>query len=152
MTTFVGTQKALVDMLNQLIELDFDAIEAYRTAVARMKDDGDRRQLALFMADHERHTRELTAMVQQLGEVPSAGPDMKKLLTSGKVFLGSFISDAAVLFAMRTNEDDTNKAYERAVSRRDLSKEMREILERSLQDERLHRTWIKQRVEALRAA
>ena len=152
MTTFVGTQKELVTVLNQLLELDFDAIEAYRTAIARLKDEGDRRQLASFMADHQRHTLDLTAMVQRLGHAPSAGPDLKKLLTAGKVLLGSFVSDTALLFAMRTNEDDTNKAYERAVSRRDLSIAMREILERNLQDERRHRSWIMERVAALRAA
>lgn len=152
MTTFVGTQKDLAAALNQLLELDFDAIEAYRTAIARLKDSSDRDQLATFMADHERHTRELTRLVASLGHEPSTGPDLKKLVTKGKVMLGSFVGDTALLIAMRTNEDDTNKAYERACARQDLTKEMREILEHNLQDERRHRSWIQQRVEALRAA
>jgi uncharacterized protein (TIGR02284 family) len=152
MATLVGTQKDLAEMLNQLLELDFDAIEAYRAAIARMRDDGDRAHLLSFMADHERHTRELTVFIERLGHAPSTGPDIKQLLTKGKVVIGALVGDAAVLLAMRTNEDDTNKAYERATSRKDLTKEMREILERNLQDERRHRAWIQQRVEALRAA
>lgn len=152
MTTFVGRQKGLADALNQLLELDFDAIAAYRTAIERLKDERDGQQLAAFRADHERHTRELTQLLERLGHVPSSGPDLKQILTKGKVVLGSFVGDAALLLAMRTNEDDTNRAYERIVARQDVSKEMRDILERNLQDERRHRAWIQQRVEALRAA
>jgi uncharacterized protein (TIGR02284 family) len=152
MTTLVGTQKDLASMLNQLLELDFDAIEAYRSAIERLKDETDKTQLAAFMADHERHTRELTAVIERMGHVPAAGPDIKQLLTKGKVVIGSLAGDAAILLAMRTNESDTNTAYERATGRQDLSKELRDILERNLQDERRHRSWIQTRVEAMRAA
>ena len=152
MATLVGTQKDLASMLNQLLELDFDAIEAYRAAIERLKDETDKSQLASFMADHERHTRELTAIIEGMGHVPASGPDIKQLLTKGKVVIGSLVGDAAILLAMRTNESDTNTAYERATARQDLSRELRDILERNLQDEKRHRSWIQTRVEALRAA
>src|SRR5690349_5500628 len=97
MTTFAGTQKDLAVALNQLLELDFDAIEAYRTAIDRLKDGGDRDQLATFMADHERHTRELTRLVRSLGHEPSTGPDLKQLLTKGKVVAGSLVGDTTLL-------------------------------------------------------
>jgi rubrerythrin len=152
MATLVGTQRDLADLFNRLLELDFDAIEGYRKGMARLKDDADRQMLAAFMGDHERHTRELSAMVIRLGHVPSTGPDLKQIVLAGKVMLGGLVSDTALLLALRTNANDTNRAYERAVSRRDLTREMREVLERGLTDERRHRSWLQHRVEALRAA
>jgi hypothetical protein len=53
----------------------------------------------------------------------------------------------AVLRAMKSNEDDTNTAYERAAARSDLTLELQALLRRSLDDERRHRAWI---VNALR--
>lgn len=36
MVTTVGTESDLVDMLNNLIQLDYDAIDAYDTAIDRL--------------------------------------------------------------------------------------------------------------------
>ena len=152
MATLVGTQKALSSMLNQLIELDFDTIEAYRAAMDRLDAPTDRTQLQWFLADHERHVRELSLLVRQLGETPSEEADMKQVLTKGKVVIASLLGDRAVLSAMKSNEDDTNLAYERAVRRNDLPIRMRNILERNLADERRHRAWFEARIpEAPRA-
>lgn len=152
MTTFVGHQDRVEDLIYALIELDFDAIEAYRAAISRLKDSQDRAQLTLFLRDHERHTEDLSTVLLRLGGTPPSGPDMKQFLTKGKVIIGSLAGDRAVLLAMKTNEADTNTAYERAAGRADLAPNVREILERNLQDERRHRSWLTQRLEALRAA
>lgn len=146
MATLVGTQKELSALLNQLIELDFDAVEAYKAATERIEAANDRAQLEFFMGDHERHTRELTALVQQMGEKPATQADIKQVLTKGKVVIAGLISDRAILMAMKTNEDDTNTAYERAVKRNDLPVAVRTVLERNLADERRHRAWIEARL------
>ncbi|WP_394841395.1 ferritin-like domain-containing protein [Pendulispora brunnea] len=152
MATMVGTQKDLVSLLNQLLELDYDAIEAYKAAIARLKDTSDRAQLASFMHDHERHVRELGDAIVGMGSRPSNGPDVKQVLTKGKVVLSALIGDRLILMAMKTNENDTNTAYERAVNRTDLPQDLRAVLERNLTDERRHRAWIAQRIEVLNAA
>ena len=54
------------------------------------------------------------------------------VLTKGKVVLGGLIGDNAVLQAMKTNEDDTNTAYERALG-----------------DERRHRDWMVETIRLL---
>ena len=146
MATLVGTQKALSSMLNQLIELDFDTIEAYQAAMDRLESPNDRTQLQWFLADHERHVRELSVLVRQLGETPSEEADMKQVLTKGKVVIASLLGDRAVLSAMKSNEDDTNTAYERAVRRNDLPLRIRNVLERNLDDERRHRAWFEARI------
>lgn len=148
MATMVGTQRELSTLLNALIELDLDAIEAYRVAVERLSDANDKAQLASFMADHERHVREVRPLVEQMGAKPADSPDIKSVLTRGKVQIGSLFGDRAILRAMKTNEDDTNRAYERATARQDLPAVIREVLQRNLSDERRHREYIEGRLRA----
>ena len=152
MATMVGTEKQLDSLLNALLELDYDAIEAYRAAIARLDNAEDRKQLATFMADHERHTRELTSLVAAMGKQPSKGADLKQWLTKGKVIIAGLVGDSAILAAMKTNEDDTNVAYERAFQRTDLPSDVRIVIERNLADERRHRAYIEARLGATRTA
>lgn len=152
MATMVGTQKSLAQLLNSLIELDFDAIAAYRSAIDKVSGSEDKAKLRGFMADHERHIVDLTPLVRQLGEKPAEAADAKAALTKGKVMLASIFGDRAVLEAMKLNEDDTNAAYERANARTDLSFEVREVVAKNLADERRHRAYIVQRLAVLDAA
>jgi hypothetical protein len=76
---------------------------------------------------------------------PTKG-DFKRILTKGKVVIGQLVGDRGILMAMKSNEDDTNRAYEQAVRRHDLSTELRELLQRNLSDERRHRAWIEDRL------
>ena len=98
------------------------------------------------MEDHERHMRELASLVQQLGEQAATEGDIKQVLTKGKVAIAGLINDRAIFFAMKTNEDDTNTAYERAVRRTDLPTAVRAVLERNLADEHRHRAWFEARL------
>ncbi len=150
MATMVGTQKEIHSLLNALIELDYDAIEAYRAAVDRLANEEDRVQMRTFMGDHERHVRDLTTVVTSMGQQVSKGPDLKSILTKGKVVLGGLMGDRAILMAMKTNEDDTNVAYERAVARRELPSHVLDLLRGNLDDERRHRAWIEQRLAVFR--
>lgn len=152
MATLVGTQRKLVEVLDALLELDYDAIEAYKAAVDRLDDEDDKAQLRTFMADHQRHVSELRPLVIRLGGRPAEGPDVKQWLTKGKVVIMGLAGDRAVLLAMKTNEDDTNTAYERAVQRDDLDPDVRAVLERNLSDERRHREWIEARLAARETA
>jgi len=148
MATVRGTEGNIIHLLNNLIELDYDAIEAYEASIARLKDADDREQLRTFMADHIRHTNDLSAAVRKLGGNPASKGDFKRLLTKGKVVLAALVDDRAILFAMKTNEADTNTAYERASRHDGLSPEVKAILDRNLADERKHKAWIEERLEA----
>ena len=61
---------------------------------------------------------------------------MKALLTKGKVVIAGLMGDEAILQATRTNEADTNTAYERAVKLSGLPSNTRDVLQRGLEDER----------------
>jgi uncharacterized protein (TIGR02284 family) len=149
MVTTVGTERELLDVLHNLIALDFDAIEAYQAAIKRLDNATDQAQLRQFMGDHQRHTRELGEIVRELGDTPTMQADIKSVLTQGKVVLGNLMGDSGILKAMKTNEDDTNTAYERAVAREDLTPHVRQVLQRNLADERRHRAWIEARLASM---
>jgi len=146
MATMVGTQKEIGKLLNSLLELDYDAVEAYKVAIEKLEDANDKAQLRLFMGDHERHVADLRALIATTGEKAAEGADLKAILTKGKVVLGSIVGDRAILMAMKSNEDDTNIAYERASKRDDIPPGVRQVLTRNLSDERRHRAYIEQRL------
>jgi len=147
MATMVGTQKDLAKLLNALIELDFDAIEAYKAAIQRLNDVNDKSQLSSFLGDHQRHVSELQPLVEAMGQEAAKRADVKQILAKGKVVIAGLVGDRMILMAMKSNEDDTNTAYERAVNRNDLPENLREVLVRNLGDERRHREYLERRLE-----
>ncbi|MGZ6095416.1 MAG: DUF2383 domain-containing protein, partial [Polyangiales bacterium] len=107
-------------------------------------------QLREFCEDHRRHVADLNPIIQNLGGEPVLQGDFKRLLTKGKILLGSIVGDRQVLSAMKTNEDDTNLAYERAIDRElPLSGYVTSILTRNLGDERRHRAYLVQAIASL---
>jgi uncharacterized protein (TIGR02284 family) len=149
MATTVGTEGTLQERLENLITLDHDAIAAYESAIERLDDASSKEKLAEFMADHQEHTRNLGAHLQEMGhEVPAEG-SMKSMLTQGKVLIAGLMGDKAILQAMKSNEEDTNTAYGRAVEHEDTPAQVKATLEQNLADERRHHAWIEERIGQL---
>jgi rubrerythrin len=139
----------VLDQLCALIHLDFDAIEAYEAAIARLDHLGHREQLRHFLADHRRHVRELTECVHTFGGTAPVEGDIKRFLTKGKVVLATIAGDRAILRAMRSNEQQTTDAYERAFNALGGSSlEVRRVVERGMDDERRHKAWFEAQLEA----
>ncbi|HKY19642.1 MAG TPA: PA2169 family four-helix-bundle protein [Vicinamibacterales bacterium] len=140
-----------IKALNELIELDYDAIEAYRAAIERIDSQTYKAALNTYCGDHERHTQNVGEVVRALGGTPAQGPDMKKYLTKGKVVIADLVGDDhAILTAMLMNEEVTNKAYEAAL-KLELGAGARSVVEANLTDERRHRAWIQAQLEAAKA-
>jgi len=145
MATLVGMQSEFSSALKDLIELDYDAIEAYETAINRLESEAYKNQLKDFAEDHKRHVRELTNLLERHNEdAPTSASLGKQWLTKGKVVLANLIGDEAILAAMKSNEEDTNTAYERMNERDDKWEDSLDILRRGLEDERRHRAWLSQ--------
>lgn len=142
MGTMIGTQESLASLLRRLIEREYDAIEAYVVAVEHVDDPAGRRQLSAFLSVHQRHAQELSRQLRALGVEPPDGPDIKQLVTKGRVFFGALLGDRAIFSAMKSNEDDAHAAYERAAARADLPAHLGAVIETHLADERRHRQWI----------
>jgi rubrerythrin len=143
MVTFVGTQENFVDALKELLELEFAADEAYQAAIERLESTTYREKLKKFHSDHERHIKEISDLLEKNNQVPPQEVGMgKQLLTKGKVILANMIGDNTILRAMKSNEIDTNAAYERMNDREDIWPDARDIIKRGLHDERIHKEWL----------
>ena len=120
MTTNVATigQPALVAELNDLLQLDHDAIGAYAIAITRLRNDGLRQTLREFKRDHERHVEALTRLIAEQGGVAVQMPHLPsgvfKLAVQG---LGALGGDAELLLAFMANERQVRDKYRRAAAR-----------------------------------
>lgn len=149
MATATATDsKEIISDLSDLIQLDYDAIAAYKSAIERLDKAEYKAKLTEFMGDHERHVKELGKAVRDEGGTPPTGGDALMILTKGKVVIAGLVGDKAILMAMRANEEVTNTKYEDAVET-GYPEQVQALLRKGLADERRHRAWIIATLEKL---
>jgi uncharacterized protein (TIGR02284 family) len=139
--TLVGTQESFIAALKELLELDYDAVEAYNTAIDKVKHREFKKKMIEFRNDHQKNTKELTQLIRNLGDKPPKGPGAKQYLTKGKVYVATLIGDKLILNAMRDNEEDTNAAYERVYNHKSKITQAEEVLSRLLNKDSKHLEW-----------
>jgi rubrerythrin len=142
MTTLVGTQKEFVDAFYELCELNYDAVEAYQTAIEKLDDNDYRNKLTEFKNDHDHHLRDICQILKRHNVKAPESSSAKRLLTQGKVVLANLLGDETILRAMLSNEIDTNTAYERLNNRADKWDDAKEILACGLEDGKKHKAWL----------
>jgi len=148
MVTTVGTEDTHEDLVLALLELEHDALAAYGAAIGRLEDPTLVAQMRDFRADHERHVASLSEVTASLGlKMPDGS--MKSVLTSGKVVLAELAGDRAILHAMRTNEEDTVTAYQRASESTCASEATLATSREAHADELRHRAWMERTADAL---
>jgi uncharacterized protein (TIGR02284 family) len=132
----------IIEQLNELIQLDIDAVHAYQQAIDRIDVPGIAEDLEGFKGDHERHIDELSAAVRRLGgEPPKRTRDFKGYLIEGFTALRSITGTEGALKAMRSNERTTNKKYDEALSE-PLPPDIAALVRRNRDDERRHLQYI----------
>lgn len=144
MVTLAGTQNNEKDLVEALLKLEQNALEAYDETIKRLEDKSFSDKISSFRQDHYDHVNALSRIATTIGaELQESGA--KSLLTAGKIVIADIVSDdSAILKAMKTNEYETVMAYENALKRDFLSLELRQICEKGLSDERRHRDWMDQ--------
>lgn len=140
--------KQIISDLSDLIELDYDAIAAYKSAIARLESAAYKATLTEFLGDHKRHIEELGSAVRREGGNPPVEGDAKKFLTKGKVVLADLAGDEAILKAMKSNEEQTNTKYEEAVET-GYPENIQAVLRQGLSDERRHKDWLVKTLKTL---
>ena len=143
MVTFVGTQTDFGSALNDLIELEYDVIEAYEAAINRLDSEEYKGQLELFKQDHTHHIAQRSALLEKHNLEASTGPSAgKQWITKGKVLLANLVGDSTILLAIRSNAIDTNTAYERVLTHDHIWDDAQILLKACLKDELRHKKWL----------
>lgn len=115
----------------------------------RLDDKTLSAKISEFRQDHLQHVEVLYEMARELGiDAPVEG-DMKQMVTTGKIALADLRGDSAILKAMKTNEDDTVTAYERACRHEDAIPQSKAFFAKAHEDELRHRAWMESTANAL---
>ena len=85
----------VVEGLNDLLQLDHDAIGAYRIAIEKLENSDWAMQISGYLTDHERHVRELTEAIVGLGAEPKNEPHATGPFKQALQSLGSVGGDVA---------------------------------------------------------
>ena len=142
MTQSIMADSALIAELNDILQLDHDALAAYSLAIKELDGVDYKAAVTQFRHDHERHVEELTALIKQRGGVPvqlSHQPTgIFKLAMQG---LGAVGGDREVLLAWRTNERQARDKYARAAAMTEVPPDVHAVFQRGAAHEVRHYEW-----------
>jgi rubrerythrin len=149
MVDMVRTDAALTAELNDLLQLDHDAVQAYTVAIAAVGSPQLRSSLARFREDHERHIEELVALIRARGGLPVALPHIPTGLFKLAVQkVGTLGSDREILLAFKANERQVRDKYRRHADAPH-DPDVAGMLRRAALDEAEHYAWAESELERL---
>jgi rubrerythrin len=147
--TTTRTESELIAELNDLLQLDYDAVQAYTVAIKSLQNESYSQQLREFRLDHERHIDELVGLIQKLGgtavELPHLPTGLFKLAVQG---IGATGGDRALLIAFKANERQVRDKYRRAAQGRH-TPDVQQVIQRAAADEERHYAWVLETLEDL---
>jgi rubrerythrin len=148
----VSTTEVL-DGLNDLLQLDHDAIGAYQVAIEKLEDPDQRMQITGFLSDHERHVRDLNTLIQELGGTPKNEPHATGPFKEALQSLGGLGGDKGVLMAFRTNELQVRTKYDNYASKAVFwPNNVKALIDRNALDEERHYRWVSETLERMGVA
>jgi rubrerythrin len=133
----------ILEGLNDLLQLDHDAIGAYQIAMEKLHDRDHADQIAGFRRDHERHIRELNELIAELGGTPKNHPHATGPFKLALQSLGGLAGDKGVLMAFRTNELAVRTKYDSYASKANhWPTNIKRIIDGCALDEERHFRWV----------
>ena len=139
-------EAATIARLNDLLQLDHDAVEAYTIAINMVRDAGYRDTLADYRADHKRHIEELAALVRARGGLPTEMPHPTGVLKLAVQTVGAAAGDDALLLAFKAVEGQARDKYESA-TRDSFPPDVAEAIAAASADENKHYKWVERTLE-----
>lgn len=135
-------KEEIVKKLKSLVHLDIDAWHAYAQAIEKLDDAGVRHQFEKYQADHDRHVKELSELIRDLGaDPPEFSRDFKGFFIEGWTALRSITGTQGVLAAMETNEKLTTHKYAEA-SELPFPADINAVVDSNYEDEKDHLAYI----------
>ena len=139
--------KPFVKELKNLVQLDFDAVQAYEQAIGSIEEEPIRNTLMSFKTDHERHINDLSELLQQFNEnPPERSRDVKGFILEGMTAVMGAAGTKSALTAMKANENLINQMYSDALEK-EMPTEVNEVLRRNYEDERRHLAFIERALD-----
>ncbi|MBU0490811.1 MAG: ferritin-like domain-containing protein [Chloroflexi bacterium] len=139
----------VVELLNQDLHLEWNAILIYQAHVAAISDEALNRGLAGILAVEERHAAELAQRIRDLGGEPQS---MDQFTTaSGRAIAAtSRFARAAQMLQLDLDEEERATAAYRAHIATINDEETVAMLRRHLRDEEAHARWLAEQIAARR--
>jgi hypothetical protein len=152
-TSWRAEGASLIADLNDLIQLDRDAVESYTVAMNSVQDAVVRERLAGFRTEHQRRAEALAEVVRARGamaiELPHiTGPFKIAVQAMGGALGLATRKDATVLLSLRVIEGQVRDKYARFAAKT-WPADVAPIVQRAADEEVQHYAWI---TEQLRAA
>ncbi len=148
--TRMATTEEVLEGLNDLLQLDHDAVAAYEVAMSKLEDRDHADQIAGFRRDHERHIRELNEAIAELGGTPRNAPHATGPFKAALQGLAAVGGDKGLLIAFRTNELQVRNKYDSYASKALLwPAETKRLVDRAALDEERHYRWVADALAAL---
>lgn len=141
MDTQVMTQAKIIEELNEVLQIDLDAVGAYQTAFDAIDVAEIKNQLLLFQRDHERHITDLEAIILRCGGKPRKGADWRGMVQRGFTKVAGLVGAEGTLKAMLSNEKVTNNVYAKHCQKA-FPPDILAVLQRNYGDEQRHFSWI----------
>lgn len=146
-TSSTSDSAGLLAELNDLLQLDRDAVQAYTLAEKALESEEYKAAIRRFRGDHDQHIRELERLITARGGTPTSLPHLSsspfKLAAQG---LGDLGSDTAVLLAFKSNERLSRDKYQRAANQA-YPLDVQSVLEAGAEDESTHYDWVQTALE-----
>ncbi len=140
----------IVDGLNDLLQLDHDAIGAYDIAIERLEDRDHANQILGFRRDHERHIQELNELIAGLGGEAKNQPHLTGPFKQALQSLGAVGGDKGVLASFRQNELQVRSKYELyAAKANHWPQNVKRTIDRNALDEERHYRWVADALQAM---
>jgi ElaB/YqjD/DUF883 family membrane-anchored ribosome-binding protein len=133
----------IVEGLNDLLQLDHDALGAYDIAIEKLQDRDHADQIAGFRRDHERHVRDLNELITGLGGTPVNEPHATGPFKQAMQSLGALGGDKGLLIAWRTNELQVRMKYDSYASKANRWPDRaKRVVDANALDEERHYQWV----------
>lgn len=133
----------ILDGLNDLLQLDHDAVGAYEIAMRKLEDRDHADQVAGFRRDHERHIRALNELISELGGMPKNEPHATGPFKQALQSLGAVGGDRGLLLAFRANELQVREKYDRYAAKANAwPTHVKRVIDGCALDEERHYRWV----------
>jgi rubrerythrin len=133
----------ILEGLNDLLQLDHDAIGGYEIAIEQLRNREYALQIEHFCRDHERHIQRLNDAILELGGIPVNEPHATAPLKQALQRLSARGGDRSLLAAWRANELDVRTKYD-SYAKQALfwPAPIKRLIDENALDEERHYEWI----------